>query len=339
MQKRFEGADGIRGLACLIVIVIHSVQIFHSSLGVYLSGTGKIGVWLFFVLSAFLLTAKFARSGFSVRSLFEYALGRVLRILPLFLISVLIYYSAGMLGIISMHDVFRVISFQSMAGHLWTIPVEFKFYLALPFIASLLIFLYQRFGWAICMVVTVALIAVEQAIWPFWLTPENSLDTRWYISSFTIGSFCAIAHSEFRDKITGRLSTILGGAVILLIALSFPVPRNVIFGMPIDNWLMNKFVIYSLLWAVFVIALADGKGFIGSLLQGVFLKKLGAWSYSIYLIHIFVFYVIVVGRADSIPWMVVSILVSIAVGALMFYLIESPLEKLRHRMQRSVIRT
>lgn len=76
MQGRYEGADGIRGLACLIVICVHGSAFFFPDTGHYLAGTGKIGVWLFFVLSAFLLTSKFIRSGFAARLVVGYAVGR-----------------------------------------------------------------------------------------------------------------------------------------------------------------------------------------------------------------------------------------------------------------------
>lgn len=53
-SMRFEGADGIRGLACLIVLCTHAVAMFFNSTYMALAGMGKVGVWLFFVLSAFL---------------------------------------------------------------------------------------------------------------------------------------------------------------------------------------------------------------------------------------------------------------------------------------------
>lgn len=89
-SAKLNGADGIRGLACLIVLITHAVNMFFIGTP-YLHGTGRIGVWLFFVLSAFLLTYKFERSGFSLLSISNYVIGRVLRIIPLFLISVVVY--------------------------------------------------------------------------------------------------------------------------------------------------------------------------------------------------------------------------------------------------------
>jgi len=54
-MHHFDALDGLRGLAVLVVIASHL-----SNVGLLpqpgLSGTGKAGVYLFFVLSAFLLT-------------------------------------------------------------------------------------------------------------------------------------------------------------------------------------------------------------------------------------------------------------------------------------------
>lgn len=47
-------AEGIRGVACLLVLVAHAVTMFFPRSVPYLSGSGKIGVWPFFVLSAYL---------------------------------------------------------------------------------------------------------------------------------------------------------------------------------------------------------------------------------------------------------------------------------------------
>lgn len=83
-KMHYAGADGVRGLACLIVLCVHAAMMFFTNSSSGLAGTGKIGVWLFFVLSAFLLTSKFAAVGFSFYSIATYALGRVVRIIPLF---------------------------------------------------------------------------------------------------------------------------------------------------------------------------------------------------------------------------------------------------------------
>lgn len=84
--------DGLRGLAVLIVIGSHL-----SNAGWLpfpnLSGIGKSGVYLFFVLSAYLLTrailGRSARELASARYWANYALRRILRIWPLYLVILL----------------------------------------------------------------------------------------------------------------------------------------------------------------------------------------------------------------------------------------------------------
>ena len=177
------------------------------------------------------------------------------------------------------------LTFGKGYGHLWKIPAEFKFYLILPFIAYAIIAMYRKFGFWAAGGGCLAIMAFQQVLWPYWLMPENSIDTRWYLSSFTIGSFCSVVHHQFRGKLTEEMADILGLAVIALVALSFPYPRYILLGMPIDKWLMDKFLLFSPLWAIFILVLADGKGYLGGVLRTVALRKLGEWSFSIYLIH------------------------------------------------------
>jgi peptidoglycan/LPS O-acetylase OafA/YrhL len=85
--------DGIRGVACLIVLVLHCVGfsgIFPSIFGDGgMVGIPKVGVWLFFVLSAFLLTLKHLDGPFSIEALTDYSVSRFLRIVPIGLIPTL----------------------------------------------------------------------------------------------------------------------------------------------------------------------------------------------------------------------------------------------------------
>src|SRR5690242_13493204 len=74
--------DGLRAVACLIVLVLHG---YHFSLApeyptsswlFTLAGVAKVGVWLFFALSAFLLSTQLIDGSTSLR---DFITGRVLR--------------------------------------------------------------------------------------------------------------------------------------------------------------------------------------------------------------------------------------------------------------------
>src|SRR4051812_28031078 len=82
-HNRYAVLDGIRGLAILFVFASH-VSNFK---GMLFSGGGEFGVWLFFVLSAFLLSLYFFQSPGRIAVPIEwanYAFRRFLRIYPLY---------------------------------------------------------------------------------------------------------------------------------------------------------------------------------------------------------------------------------------------------------------
>ena len=331
---RYEGADGIRGFACVIVLLIHASALFFSDTYMALAGTGKIGVWLFFVLSAFLLTSKFERSGFSLFFISAYVLGRVLRILPLFVITVCLYYVLGTAGISTSDNLKDAVLLRQGYAHLWTIPVEFKFYLFLPFIAFALLKAKQYGGHVAVLGLSVAMVFVQQWLWPYWETVENSISTHWYLSSFTVGCYFAVSFEFYRRRITPSIATVIGVIVIVLMLLSSPYMRNIILDMPMDKWLQNKFLYLSLLWGIFIVALADGRGLIGALLQSKIMKKLGAWSFSIYLVHWYFYVTFGSANPNSFLWMLIGIACAVAFGAVLHYVVEAPIERVRHSLQK-----
>lgn len=338
MQKfeRLDGADGVRGLACLIVLLTHGVGMFYiAATARHLAGTGKYGVWLFFVLSALLLTKKFQTTGFGFDSIASYAVGRVLRILPLFIIAVLVHKAFGALGIIAWSDVTAALTFQKGYAHLWTVPVEFTFYLWLPLVAYGFI-LARNSSIQAATILLVLLVAAQQIIWPYWKTPINALGTGWYASSFTIGCFLAVTLNDIRPRITDRLANILAISVMLGLFLASPGARHELFGVELDLWVVDKFIYISAAWALFIVATVDGKGVFGRLATRPYMRKMGAWSYSIYLFH----GLVLVEIADRFPnnalAMLIGIVAAVAVGAASFYAIEQPIERYRQKVQRTI---
>lgn len=333
MVNRYEGADGIRGLACLLVLCTHIPGFFVPEAAKYFSGTGKFGVWLFFVLSAFLLTSKFDRNGFSISELIGYVVGRSVRIIPLFFLIIGVYWYFGTANINTGQDVIKAATFQQGYVHLWTIPVEFKYYLLLPFVAFLLIKTKSVAGDMGVFLLTITLVLVHQFVWPYWLTPENSIAMRWYIPCFLFGGYAAVSINTARRFTTPKRATWVALAMILMLLALSPGGRDVFFAMPFDNWLQNKFLYISLIWTVFLIFLADGKGMFGTLMKSKPFRLLGAWSYSIYLIHWLIYATLSTGHQNSFFWIVSAFLGSIGIGAAIYYLVEAPIERLRHAVQ------
>lgn len=88
-SDHFKALDGLRGVAVLFVVFSHAANVniyFHEWIN--FQKVGKIGVYLFFVLSAYLLDRQIALSLINKRSSIKYwtnyFLRRFLRIYPLY---------------------------------------------------------------------------------------------------------------------------------------------------------------------------------------------------------------------------------------------------------------
>jgi len=149
-QKSYQiyALDGLRGLAVLIVVVSHI-----SGLGVFLfpsfdiEGTGKSGVFLFFILSAYLLTRPLIdvfQQQMTVQYMLNYGLRRILRIFPLYILYLLLAVITTLYVDVYIQGEIQAYPFDlDWAGfwqHLflqdgkfvtWSIPAEFKFYFGL----------------------------------------------------------------------------------------------------------------------------------------------------------------------------------------------------------------
>ncbi|AUZ55514.1 hypothetical protein B1L07_10930 [Stenotrophomonas acidaminiphila] len=234
-------------MACFMVLVGHAAGFSLKALTPFVGPLAKIGVWLFFVLSAFLLTLKISASGISRRSMVEYGIGRFARIVPMYWLAVCIYFFAGSAGIDSMADLFDAALMRKGYAHLWTIPVEFKFYFLLPVIV-LGVGYAGRLGVAGQVLACALIVLACQALYPFWMTPENSVQMRWYVASFVIGVACAVLYAQSDEQPSLRRVQLVILLTVALLMLAMPVTRNILFGMPYGPWLRDKFVFISLIW-------------------------------------------------------------------------------------------
>jgi peptidoglycan/LPS O-acetylase OafA/YrhL len=149
----FDCADGLRGLAILMVVAAHGIYANPSGPKVYiylqkLSGCGAVGVSIFFVLSAFLLSLTFLRArqedprSWYVRG---FALRRVLKIVPPFyLISIVLtlyfffrggdssVFARGLAWAVGIGHFVR--GYDALNGSFWSLWVEIGFYALLPFL-------------------------------------------------------------------------------------------------------------------------------------------------------------------------------------------------------------
>lgn len=142
VSMRLAYIDALRGLAALMVLFCHSLQIdanleLPSTLTQILVSC-KYGVQLFFVISAFTIFYSLGGSDASVKNFF---IRRFFRIAPLYFIAVLAYsllyenedFTSIVLNLTFLHG-FSPTAINSVVPGGWSIGVEMVFYCMAPFI-------------------------------------------------------------------------------------------------------------------------------------------------------------------------------------------------------------
>lgn len=342
---RTASLDGLRGLAVLIVLASHfSNNGLLPSPG--LSGAGKSGVYLFFVLSAFLLTAALLRRGFedlcASRVWLDYALRRVLRIWPLYLVVLLASWWATQAGVawwrypMETASLWQHLALREGVSVLWSIPVEFTFYLWLPPLALALAWLRARavpVGLQIALLVL--LVAAAAVVWPPGESAVNDVRLGPYLGVFLFGMLAAVLDLRVREcRARPAAWGTLGVCALLAAVLGIPAVRAWIGGTAFDPESGQRaFVAWGVIWSALLLAVLHGPGWLRAPFAWRPLRWVGAVSFSLYLWHLPVLSGLrVVGVLDLAGPLAapVALAAVLAVSALSYLLFERPWQGLRY---------
>ena len=337
--------DGLRGIALLLVVASHGSNMgLHIVPGVDMAGTGKTGVWLFFVLSAFLLMHQFlhldAQGRLDAGEWKRYAWRRVLRIYPLYAVFLLALWllplrhrMASMTGA----DVWAHLAVRDGDWHTWSIAVELKYYLVLPLVVLAYLHIARRGFWPATALTAAAIAARE------WLDPAfHVFQLRTYIAIFLVGAWVAVAHHHLtqRPMLAARLrapAAALACALFILAMAMTPSLWSQLRGVPVapGHW-HTAFTLYALVWGGFLLGLVQGPGWLQAAFGWLPLRVFGVVSFSGYLWHAVLL--------ENLGWLPVSldgpaapaiVLAAILLVSVASYLaIESPFLRLGRRRAR-----
>jgi peptidoglycan/LPS O-acetylase OafA/YrhL len=354
---RIPELDGLRALAIIPILFVHSTAVEHSRFNV-LAAYGWIGVDLFFVLSGFLITGILLDAKGEEGYFRNFYARRVLRIWPVyfallfFVLVVIPHFRPAARDLVKfspwyyilfLQNVFPFGEFVPILAPTWSLGVEEQFYFLWP----LLIALSPRRVFPL--VIAVALVAS-----PFVRMATLHFTGDWlyiYVLTFCradgllVGAALAYwmrseSYSEARLFSFGRWATALTVVPILWI-----------FSRGIAARGMQSFLIYSFLALAFggliSLALSPRATLLRRFLRFSALQYIGKISYGLYLIHKLAYVVYEKSSLYSIlrvpgsPGLdrtftfVAEVSFAVLAASLSWYLLETPVLRLKRYFERS----
>ncbi|ETP72206.1 putative acyltransferase [Lachnospiraceae bacterium JC7] len=357
--KRMVWLDSVRGLAILIVLTVHIIQAvpkYHDAV----SGCGKIGVWLLFLLTGFFTFRPYliydekeksrdiknfmseSSSGIKqyVITSFRFYLKRMIRIYPAFFVVLVLSVVIGYLGVAEAVKNFLLVE---GTGHFWTLPVEMKFYLITPVFGLVFQVIRKKEYRGLLLVVTALLFS---GLFFYKNCPENSIQLGWYLPVLLFGGvlncFICNDHENLNER---TVSYGMAGikpfmydtaAVIIVLGFFLMVPgiRYLIFGIPVSRYLSDKYLYLSLLWMIFLFSL-DRSEYIRPLLEkSRILPFFGKISYSLYLVHYIVIQHLGSFMEDQKLKSLMALIISLILSVILERTVERPVMKLSKKLFR-----
>jgi peptidoglycan/LPS O-acetylase OafA/YrhL len=325
-----EEIAGLRAIAVIGVVLFHlKVTGFQG---------GFVGVDVFFVISGYLITRNIRRDIKMDRFTFgEFYLRRTRRILPALIFTVVLTYVIGALwcsplmfldlakecthALLSIaniqywresHQYFAPNADELALLHFWSLSLEEQFYLVWP----LFIVLANRMGRPYQAIALVGLLSLLGAIGisrtdplaAFFLMPFR-------IFEFAVGALVLAVETRFRPS--ERIAEALSAGGILCIAASMLLFES---GLP----LLEVAMLVPCLGAAATIWAGD-RTRVSKIITNPIMRAIGAISYSLYLCHwpiIFFARFIFGAVADTLPGMLASTAVMLAVATAMYAFVE-----------------
>lgn len=344
-KNKYQNIDGLRGIAAICVMFVHSLLSYHFlhfktwwdqdtvsqtfdksvnlDVGAIIYSLGGFGVCIFFMITGFLFYDKLIRSEGHI-NIKNFFIKRFFRISPLYyFVILLVFVSALITGPAEFSSLKKCIkSFLSwlffyfvdiktissiapgsvpLAGVLWTLKIEWIFYFCVPFLS-----LFNRRK-----IVSIAFVLLGLATIIIINESKIMVLTITNIIPFFFGMLASLIANNYL-KINKRILVNHITSFIILLITMFSV------------FLHNKQLVYCLLLGVVFIVISNGNSVFG-LLKTKILISLGSISYSIYLIHgliLFLINLVFLRNGSYLVNTLITIFITLLVSIFTFYFVE-----------------
>jgi peptidoglycan/LPS O-acetylase OafA/YrhL len=308
-SARLGVLDGLRGVAVLLVLWYHIWQISWlpaplSSLQ-FIPETGFIGVDLFFFLSGFVIVYPFLKAQQSDRpppSWGHFYYRRAIKILPSYLLSIVVLIAVGYAHFASWSEALRDImthllfihtwwsdTYGAINGVLWTLAVEVEFYVVFP----LLWWFFRRNPWitaAILVAVSLAFREYAQACCTHTSAPLMINNLPGYVDVFAFGMLSAYLYlrlqsaAELRHARHTATVLALGGIALAWFELQQLWQMRVLADWP-TAWEVHHRSVIAAAFCLIAVGSLLGLAVWRRVLSSRLLLFFGAISYNLYLYH------------------------------------------------------
>ena len=323
-SSRVASLTGIRAVAAILVVVTHAAYTTgkypQGYYGLVLS-RAEIGVPIFFVLSGFLLFrpwVKASATGGPAPSIRRYAWHRVRRIMPAYVVTVLLAYllyhfrTAGPNPGHTWEGLFRNLTLTQIytdnylfaflhqgLTQMWSLAVEAAFYVALPLLAYLLLVVVCRRRWrpGLLFVGLLGLAAVSP-VW-LWIVHDSAdlpdgarLWLPTYLAWFVAGMALTVLSQL---KVRGYAVVCVPLAVVSYFIASTPIAGEPTTSPAQLSEALAKTFFYAVIAALLVAPPALGdQGWYNRFLASRPMVFLGEISYEIFLVHLMIMELVMV---------------------------------------------
>ncbi|CAJ1496399.1 acyltransferase family protein [[Mycobacterium] holstebronense] len=355
VRSFLPAVEGMRACAAIGVVITHvAFQTGHSSgISGRLWGRFDMAVAVFFALSGFLLWRGHAAAARGLRpapSTGHYLRSRVVRIMPAYLVSVVVILAllpdAGgaslvvWLANLTMTQIYVPLTLTPGLTQMWSLAVEFSFYIALPVLALAARRLPVR-----ARIPAIAGVALLSLGWgflpihtPYGVNPLNWAPAYgcWFGAGMLLAEWAYSPVGRVHRLARRRLPMALLTLVAFLVAASPLAGPEGLTSATVGQFIVRTAMGGVLAWALLAPLVLDRPDTPHRFLASAPMVTLGRWSYGIFIWHLAALDMVfpVIGRfaftGDMAVVLALTLVFTVAIAAVSYALVEQPCrEKLR----------